>query len=132
MVGDRFFGWRGAAAALGGMMAAPLAIVLALALLHARFAELPAVAAALRGMGAVSAGLLIGMALRLLPGLRAGRAGWAFVAAAFVGAGVLRWPLLGVMGALGSASVALAWQRLARPPQPSPPAPKPPASGAGT
>ena len=127
MVGDRFFGWRGAVAALGGMMAAPLAIVLALALLHARFADLAAVAAALRGMGAVSAGLLIGMALRLLPGLRAGRAGWVFVAAAFAGAGILRWPLLGVMGALGSASVALAWRRLPRPLLPKPPAP-----GAGT
>jgi chromate transporter len=28
LVGDRFFGWRGAAAALGGIVAAPLLIVL--------------------------------------------------------------------------------------------------------
>ena len=115
MVGDRHFGWRGAAAAMAGMMAAPLAIVLALALLHQRFAELPAVAAALRGMGAVSAGLLIAMALRLLPGLGRDRAGWLLAAAAFAGAGLLRWPLLLVMGGLGGASVALAWMRLRRP-----------------
>lgn len=123
MVGDRFFGWRGAAAALGGMMAAPLGIVLALALLHARFAGLTEVGAALRGMGAASAGLILGMAFRLVPGLRAGRSGWTFVAAAFVGAGILRWPLLGVMGVLGGTSVALAWRRLARPPLPGPRAP---------
>ncbi|MFP5461886.1 MAG: hypothetical protein ACLGII_09965, partial [Gammaproteobacteria bacterium] len=61
------------------------------------------------------------------PGLHAGQAGWAFAAAAFLGAGILRWPLLGVMGALGSASVALAWRRLPRAPLPKPPAP-----GAGT
>ena len=112
MVGDRFFGWRGAAAAMAGMMAAPLAIVLSLAVLHGRFADEPAVAAALRGMGAVSAGLLIAMAIRLLPGLRTGRAGWLFVAAAFAGTGLLRWPLLAVMGVLGVLSVTLAWRRL--------------------
>ena len=120
MVGDRFFGWRGAAAALGGMMAAPLGIVLALALLHARFAGLAEVGAALRGMGAASAGLILGMAFRLVPGLRAGRRGWPFVAATFVGAGILRWPLLAVMGVLGGASVALAWRLLARSTPPGP------------
>ena len=114
MVGDRFFGWRGAAAALAGMLAAPLAIVLALALLYGRFAEHPMVGAALRGMGAVTAGLILAMAIRLLPGLRAGRAGWMLAAAAFVGVGLLRWPLLAVMGALGGTSVLLAWWRVER------------------
>lgn len=129
MVGDRFFGWRGAAAALAGMMAAPLGIVLALAVLHGRFAEHPTVVAALRGMGAVSAGLILAMAIRLLPSLRAGRAGWAFVAAAFAGVGMLRWPLLAVMGGLGAASVALAWRRPAGPASPPPPAAPPATPG---
>ena len=64
MVGDRFFGWRGAFAALGGMMAVPLLIVMALAVLYVEFAANPLVAAALRGMGAVAAGLIIGTALQ--------------------------------------------------------------------
>src|SRR3979409_1023083 len=55
MVGDRFFGWRGAFAALAGMMALPLVIVLALTALYAHYALNAAVAGALRGMGAVSA-----------------------------------------------------------------------------
>ena len=31
MIGDRFFGWRGAAAAIGGILLAPLVVVLLLA-----------------------------------------------------------------------------------------------------
>ena len=65
LVGDRFFGWRGAFTALAGMMAVPLAIVLALTVLYAQFALEPAVAGALRGMGAVTAGLIIGTGLTL-------------------------------------------------------------------
>jgi hypothetical protein len=34
MVGDRWFGWRGALAALGGMLAAPCVVVLSLAVLY--------------------------------------------------------------------------------------------------
>ena len=59
MIGDRFFGWRGAFAALAGMLALPLVIVLVLAALYAHFAAEPQVAGALRGMGAVAAGLII-------------------------------------------------------------------------
>ena len=36
MFGDRHFGWRGALAALAGMLAVPLVIVLVLAALYAR------------------------------------------------------------------------------------------------
>src|SRR4249920_1421897 len=70
MVGDRFFGWRGAFAALGGMMAVPLMIVLILTVVYAEFATHPAVAGALKGMGAVSAGLIVGTGLKLAAGLR--------------------------------------------------------------
>lgn len=108
MVGDRFFGLRGALAALAGMLAAPLAIVITLALLYARLADHPLVAGALRGMGAVSAGMIVAMALKLLPTQRAHLPGWLFVAAAFVMVGLLRWPLLWVMGGLGAASVLAA------------------------
>ena len=63
MFGDRFFGWRGALAALAGMLLVPMALVLAAASLYARFAAVPAVAGALRGMGAVAAGLVLATAL---------------------------------------------------------------------
>src|SRR5690349_18376985 len=70
MTGDRFFGWRGAFAALAGMMAVPLVIVLMLTALYTQFAAHPAVAGALKGMGAVSAGLFVGTGLRLASALR--------------------------------------------------------------
>ncbi len=60
MVGDRFFGWRGAFAALAGMMAVPLVIVLVVTAVYAQYALHPAVAGALKGMGAVAAGLICG------------------------------------------------------------------------
>lgn len=116
MVGDRFFGWRGAFAALAGMMAVPLAIVLALAALYAHYAALPAVAGALRGMGAVAAGLIIGTALKLAPALKSNALGLpaciAFAAAAFVLVALVRAPLAWVLLALGAIAWAFAARRL--------------------
>lgn len=118
MLGDRFHGGRGAAAALAGLMAAPLLIVLALAALYAHWATHPVVAGALRGMGAVAAGLVIGTAVKLAGGLGRNALGrrWiaVFATLTFVGIGVLRWPLPGVVLGLGAAAVAVAWQRIGR------------------
>lgn len=112
MVGDRFFGWRGAAAALGGMMALPLGIVLSMTALYSHFSTIPAVGGALRGMAAVSAGMILGTAVRLGAGLRTNVLGvrLAFLAAvtAFVAVGVLRWPLIWTLGSLGLACCLLA------------------------
>jgi chromate transporter len=118
MIGDRFFGWRGAAAAAGGLLLAPLAIVLAPAAGYNQLAALPAAAGALRGMGVVAAGLVIATAVKLARPLERnplGRWPCAFVvAAAFVAVGVLRWPLVAVVLGLGGASVAFAAWRLRR------------------
>ena len=48
MVGDRWFGLRGAMAAVAGMLALPMALVLALAALYQGLADQPAVVGALR------------------------------------------------------------------------------------
>jgi chromate transporter len=118
MVGDRFFGWRGALAALGGMLLLPMVLVLALAVLYGEFARVPAVAGALRGMGAVAAGLVIATALKLLPSLKGNGLGpWtcaAFTLLTVTGIAVLRWPMVWVIGGLGSAAMALAWWRLSK------------------
>lgn len=113
MIGDRFFGLRGAFAALAGMMAAPMAIVIALAALYGHYASEPVVVRALEGMAAVSAGLVIAMALKLAGTLRGrGVAAWVFAALAFVAVGPLRWPLLPVLAGTGAVAMALAWRRL--------------------
>ncbi len=116
--GDRHFGWRGALAALGGLIVVPLAIVLALTLAYARYAEWPAVAGALRGMGAVAAGLIVATALKLVGGLRRNRMGpvlcGVIAAAALALLVVWRVPLVWVILGLGGAACAWAWTRLAR------------------
>lgn len=116
MVGDRFFGWRGAFAALAGMMTVPLVIVLALTALYTHFASLPAVAGALKGMGAVAAGLIIGTAFRLAVALRTNAMGLptciGFAAAAFVAVALLRLPLVWVLLGLGALACTVAWWRL--------------------
>ena len=116
MFGDRWFGTRGAVVALAGMMAAPLVIVLALAVLYGQYAQHPLVGGALRGMGAVSAGLVISTALKLSTTVRGNPMGrWsaiAFAALTFVLTALLRWPLVWVVLGLGSIGIAVAWYRL--------------------
>lgn len=118
MIGDRFFGWRGALVALVGMLAIPAVLVLALAALYTHFAAVPAVAGALRGMGAVAAGLVIATALKLLPSLKSNVLGVGFAATltilTFVVIGVLHWPLVPVSIGLGTLSYAIAFRRLVR------------------
>ena len=118
MIGDRFLGWRGAASALAGLLCVPLLIVLLLAALYREFVAVPMVAGALRGMGAVAAGLVIATALKLVRTLRANVLGWKlgalFALLAFIAIGGLRWPMVGVVLGLGSAAVLAAWARLAR------------------
>lgn len=117
MLGDRFFGLRGAAAALAGMLLVPLLIVTALAAAYAEYSRIAVVAGALRGMGAVAAGLIIATAVKLSGTLAGNRLGLAlslaFATATFVLVGMLRWPLAWVIPAVGAVSVAIAWRRFA-------------------
>jgi chromate transporter len=119
MVGDRFFGWRGAFAALAGMMAAPLAIVLVLTAVYAEYAQHPAVAGALRGMGAVAAGLFVGTGLKLAAALRVNPMGLpvclTLALLAFVGVALLRWPLVWVLLGLGAVACVYAFKRVRSP-----------------
>jgi len=115
MFGDRFFGVRGALAAMAGLLVVPLAIVSALAAAYAEFARLAFVAGALRGMGVVAAGLIVATAIRLMTTLGSNRLGpplaAAFAALTFVTIAWLRWPLVWVVAGLGSVAVALAYSR---------------------
>jgi chromate transporter len=116
MLGDRWFGLRGAVAAMAGLLLVPLAIVMALTLVYDRFSDLPAVAGALRGMGAVAAGLVMVTALKLVGTLRKNRLGpwWclAVAAATFGAIALARLPLAWVIVTLGPLACALAWWRL--------------------
>ncbi len=116
MVGDRFFGWRGALSALAGMMAVPLVILLILTALYAENASHPMVAGALKGMGAVSAGLIIGSALKLISTLKNNPMGVPFCAVvsavAFGLVAVTRWPLVWVLLGVGVVACCYAGMRI--------------------
>ena len=116
MVGGRYFGLKGAMAALAGMLTAPLVIVLMLALLYAQFSGHPGVGGALRGMGTVAAGLIVATGLRLAGALQKNVLGLRLCAVlgalCFVAVAWLRLPLAYVLLGLGSVACTLAYRRL--------------------
>ena len=116
MLGDRYFGLRGALAALAGMLALPTALIVVLALVYAQFAGQPQVAGALRGMGAVAAGLIAATGIKLMPTLRrhplGPRTAMALVALVFGAIALLRWPLIAVLLAFGGAACIWTWRRI--------------------
>lgn len=117
MLGARYFGLPGALVALAGMLTFPLLVVLGLALAYAGFADDPHVRGALRGMGAVAAGLIVATGLKLLPALQKNVLGVplsaAFGVAAFVTIAWLRLPLAWVLLGLGGLACVIAFRKLA-------------------
>ncbi len=99
MIGYRFGGTRGAFAAAAGLLGAPLAILLALGVLYQYYGALPMLQRALANTLSLAAAL----PRRLRP--------WGFLLLAFAGVGVMRWPLLYVMGALAPFAMAAVWRR---------------------
>jgi chromate transporter len=110
-IGDRFHGALGSALALGGLMTGPLAIILVLAALYDRFGSLPPINAAIGGVAAAAAGLVIGTAFKMIGQLKPTADAYLIGVLAFVVVGLLRWPLLPVMLTLAPLSIALAWRR---------------------
>lgn len=111
MIGYRFGGVRGAFAAVGGLLGVPLAVLLVLGFLYHRYSALPVLQHALAGMTAIAAGLLLANAVSLAAALPRRVLPWTFLLLAFIGVGVLRWPLLWVMAALSPFAMASVWRR---------------------
>jgi len=113
MIGGRYFGLSGALAALCGMIAAPLVIVLLLAALYGSVAHTAAAQGALRGMGAVAAGLITATGVKLVAALDKNAMGlWVcglLAALTFVAIALLRWPLAWVLLSLGGGACLWAY-----------------------
>ncbi len=116
MIGGRYFGLAGAMAALAGMLAVPLVLILLLALVHAQFADNAHVAGALRGMAAVSAGLIGAAGLKLSVALTRSPMplAWcvAIAVAGFVMVALLHFHLSYVLIGLGGLGCVLTYRRL--------------------
>ncbi len=120
MIGDRYFGLRGALVALAGMLLFPLILVLLVSVAFAGVAELPAAQGALRGMGAVAAGLITATGLKLIGALRLNVMGlpvcWGLASVTFVAIALWRVPLVWVLLCVGGVACAWAYRQLGRRP----------------
>jgi chromate transporter len=118
MIGGRHFGLAGALAGLTGMLAVPLVVVLLLALAFGGVSSSAWAQGALRGMGAVSAGLIAAVGLKLFSALKSNPMGMpvciGLALASFAGVGLLRLPLAWVLLASGSVGCIWAYVQLAR------------------
>lgn len=118
MLGDRYFGLRGALTALAGMLTIPLMLVVSLAIIYMEYAHYDMVERALYSMGAVAAGLIIGTGFKLFSTLRNNPLGvpvsLALFAFTFVVIALMRWPLLWVLLGTGILGTLWAWLQLNR------------------
>jgi chromate transporter len=116
MIGGRNFGLPGALTALAGLLAVPLVLVLLLVMLHDRFADNQAVAGALHGMAAVSAGLIGAAGLKLSTSLARNPMPLAWCVAiavlGFVLVALLQVPLFYVLIGLGGLGCIATYLRL--------------------
>ena len=116
MVGGRYFGLKGALTALAGMLAVPLVIVLLLGVLYTRFGDNPQMAGALRGMAAVSAGMIAATGVKLAAALgKHPLPLWLTLPICVLGVlmvAVFRWPLLYILLGLGGIGCLLTYRKL--------------------
>jgi chromate transporter len=118
MIGGRYFGLPGALAAVAGMLTAPLMVALILVVAFGSVSDQAWAQGALRGMGAVSAGLIAAVGLKMISALRSNPMGpWmcaGMAVASFVGVALLRWPLVFVLLGTGMVGCTWAYRQLAK------------------
>jgi chromate transporter len=104
-IGLRFAGIAGAIAAIVGLIAAPVAIVLALGLIYARFRTEPHVVHMFAGLAAAAAGQLVSMAVKLALPLRRRPIAVAIALVIFAAIAVFHLPLVPTMLAVAPLSI---------------------------
>lgn len=109
--GTKIRGMPGAVASVIGLCLAPLAIVLFLSWLYFQFKEVPAVKGVLHGASAAAVALTLAMVIKTGQKCLTGVIPVALFGLAFVLNGVLRWPLLGVLGIVAPLALIWAWPR---------------------
>jgi chromate transporter len=121
MVGMRYFGWRGATVVLAGLLVLPFCLMLLVGMVYARFADHPGILGALRGLSAVTAGLVIAAGLKLFAALRNNPLGLPMCiglgVVVFFAVAIWRLPLAAVLVGLGFVASSYCWYRLKPPPQ---------------
>ncbi|WP_283148179.1 chromate transporter [Silvimonas soli] len=109
ILGYRWCGLRGAAAALLGLLGPSALVVLAIGVFYEHVQAHPAVAGAVRGMSSVAVGLVIATGIKMA---QTQPRTWRVAAlglASLVAVGLLHWPLLWVLSVLIPLALALEW-----------------------
>ncbi|MGB8406828.1 MAG: chromate transporter [Mycobacterium sp.] len=109
--GTKMRGFPGAVAAVFGLCAMPLVIVLTLSFAYFRFKEVPAVKGVLHGASAAAVALTLTMVIKTGQKCLTSTVPVLLFAGAFVLNGLLRLPLLGTLAILAPLSLIWAWPR---------------------
>ena len=110
MVGNRLGGLTGAAASVAGYLGWPILVVVCMGVFYQHYGAVPQVQHALAGMSKVAAGLLLATVIKLAMAVPRQLRPVIFGVLAFGAVGVMRWPLLWVIAALGPCAVFLSWK----------------------
>ncbi|MCM2291600.1 chromate transporter [Allorhizobium sp. BGMRC 0089] len=109
-VGLRFAGWRGALAAMSGLIAAPTAVVLCLGVLYDRYHDLSVVQHLFAGLAAAVAGLLIATAYKMARPLIRKPHAVLVMLICFGAIALLRLPMIVTLLVLAPFSILLSWR----------------------
>jgi chromate transporter len=109
-IGLRFGGLAGAVAAITGLMAAPVVILVLMGMVYARYQDLPLVRGLFAGLAAAAAGLIVATSIKIAAPLRRRPLGIGVALVCFVAIALVRLPLLSVMAVMAPVSIAIAWR----------------------
>lgn len=113
--GSRHFGLLGALAAIAGMLVFPMLALIVIAITYLHWGANPVVAGAIKGMGAVAAGLIAGTSLKLASALKKHPLGYlpaiGIASLCFILVALIRIPLVHVLLSLGILSIYLTYRR---------------------
>jgi chromate transporter len=112
LLGDRFFGVRGAIATVGGFLLLPAILVISVASVFVHYQQVPQVQGALHGMGAAAVGVIASVVWRMARSLRGQGVGIAIAALSFAAVALAHVPVSWVVLTLGVLSVLWAWRSL--------------------
>lgn len=114
--GARHFGLLGALSAIAGMLVFPIVVIIGIAIVYHRVGDMPVATGALRGMGAVAAGLIAGTSLKMATVLKQHPLGIPVVsliaAVCFVMIALLRVSLVPMLFTLGVLAIYLTYRKV--------------------
>jgi len=113
-IGQRLKGAAGSVVAVVAVFTGPFFFVIGLFMVYARVKEISWAPDFLSGVAAAAVGLFLSVGIKSIRKNIVSISQWAVMGAVFFAVGILRWPMVYVVGAMAPVSVAIAWFALAR------------------